>query len=306
MTPSIPIPATGYVESGRRGAAARAGGRFRFLPFQSAWRGRESDPGAARSRLLVARQKLIRVTIAERALEVHFQPIVNLQSGGVVGVEALARFALPPVRPPDEWFLEAASLGLGVDLEVTALGLALEQLCRLPAELYMTLNVSAEAIMSDRLREILAGVPAERVVLELTERIPVDDYPAMMENLEGLRSSGVRLAVDDAGAGIASLRHVLDLRPEIIKLDIGLIRGIDTDPARQALAVALVSFARETHQAAIVAEGIETEGELEVLRQLGCPLGQGFLLGRPERLTVDLPVDAIGAVDAVHDLVRRG
>ncbi len=270
-----------------------------ILPFLTAVRGRGAFSEApAPGRPLVARQKLIRVTISERALQVLFQPILNLQSGGVVGVEALARFERPPVRPPDEWFLEAASVGLGIDLEITALTLALEHLHRLPVGLYMALNVSAEALMSARLREILADVPAERVVLELTEHNPIDDYPEIVASIQDLRSSGVRLAVDDAGAGIASLRHVLDLQPEIIKLDIGLIRGIDTDPARQALAAALLMFARETYQSSIVAEGIETLGELEVLRRLGCPLGQGFLLGRPERLTVEFPIDAVA------DLVR--
>jgi EAL domain-containing protein (putative c-di-GMP-specific phosphodiesterase class I) len=109
-----------------------------------------------------------------------------------------------------------------------------------------------------------------------------------------LRSKGVRLAVDDAGAGFSSLRHVVDLQPEIIKLDIGLIRGVDADPARQALARALLAFARETFDATVVAEGIETVGELEMLRRLGCPQGQGFLLGRPERLSLESLVPVVG------------
>ncbi len=185
-------------------------------------------------------------------------------------------------------------MGLGIELEVVALELALQQMHRLPSEIYMSLNVSVEALMSDAFREILEDVPAERIVLEVTEHIPIDDYAAFGESVEGLRSEGVRLAVDDAGAGFASLRHVVDFQPEIIKLDIGLIRGIDADPARQALARALLTFARETYDATVVAEGIETAGELEMLRRLGCPQGQGFLLGRPERLSVGLSVPAIG------------
>ncbi len=201
-----------------------------------------------------------------------------------MGSEALARFAQPPVRPPDVWFAEAASVGLGIELELTALDMALEQLHRLPADLYLSLNASAETIVSEQFRSILAGVPAERIVLELTEHTPIDDYLRFDRSIQDLRSRGVRLAVDDAGAGFSSFRHILDLHPDVIKLDIGLTRGIDRDPARQALGRALLSFGLETYNTTIVAEGIETEGELATLRSLGCPIGQGFLLGRPSRL----------------------
>jgi len=280
-----------------------------ILPFRSAAKELVAAPPAlalppiASGRLLSSRQKLIRVTIAKKALEVHYQPIVDLQTGGVIGVEALARFAHRPVRPPDAWFLEAASVGLGINLEVVALELALQQLHRLPLGIYLSVNVSVEALMSDAFREILEEVPAERIVLEVTEHIPIDDYTAIGRCLESLRSKGVRLAVDDAGAGFSSLRHVIDLQPEIIKLDIGLIRGIDADPARQALARALLAFARETYDATVVAEGIETVGELEVLRQLGCPQGQGFLLGRPERLSLEFPLPVVGALPSFRGAI---
>ncbi|MGO8872858.1 MAG: EAL domain-containing protein [Acidimicrobiales bacterium] len=243
-------------------------------------------------RLLAHREKLIRVTAAGRSLEMLYQPIFELRSGGVVGVEALARFAPQPIRPPDVWFTEAASVGLGVDLEVTALNLALEQLHRLPVGLYLSLNASVEAITSEQFGAILNDVPAERIVLELTEHTPIDDYSTFEASLRKVRSRGVRLAVDDAGAGFSSLRHILNLQPEVIKLDIGLIRGIDRDPARQALGRALLGFAKEAYNASIVAEGIETEGELDTLRDLGCPCGQGFYLGRPERLPLNLSAPA--------------
>ncbi len=228
--------------------------------------------------------QLIRSTIANRSLETHFQPIVDLKSGRPVGVEALSRFAQQPIRPPDLWFSEAASLGLGVELELTALVLALEQLDRLPTSLYLSLNASVDTIMSEQFQSMLADAPAERLVVELTEHTPIVDYVAFEHRIRDLRSKGVRLAVDDAGAGFSSFRHILDLRPDVIKLDIGLIHGIDKDPARQSLGRALLTFALETSGTTIVAEGIETEGELETLRALGCPSGQGFLLGRPSRL----------------------
>ncbi len=239
------------------------------------------------------RAQLIRSIIANRSLETHFQPIVDLRSGQTVGAEALARFAQQPVRPPDVWFSDAASVGLGVELELIALRLALEQLHRLPSRLYLSVNASVETITSDHLRTVLADVPAERIVLELTEHTPITDYPGFERSIRDLRSNGLRLAVDDAGSGFSSFRHILDLQPDVIKLDIGLTHGIDTDPARQALGRALLAFASETSDTAIVAEGIETRGELETLRDLGFPSGQGFLLGRPGRLSTGATAAAV-------------
>jgi EAL domain-containing protein (putative c-di-GMP-specific phosphodiesterase class I) len=233
---------------------------------------------------LEERDRLIRLTIANRSLETHFQPIVNLRSGAAVGTEALSRFPHGPVRPPDVWFAEAASVGLGVELELIALDVALEQLDRLPSGVYLSLNASVETIVSEGFEATLAGAPAERIVLELTEHTPVNDYRAFALRIDELRSHGVRLAVDDAGSGFSSFSHILNLKPDIIKLDIALTRGIDKDPARQALGRALLNFGLEAYRTTIVAEGIETPGELETLRSLGCPSGQGFILGRPRRL----------------------
>lgn len=257
-----------------------SGSSSRYRPVNRRTTRDETETERRRDR----RDHLIRSTIANRSLETHFQPIVDLRNGQAVGVEALARFAQQPIRPPDAWFAEAASVGLGVELELTALDLALEQLDRLPSGLYLSLNASVETILAEQFRTRLADVPAERIVLELTEHTPVVDYGAFEQCIQDLRSNGVRLAVDDAGAGFSSFRHILDLQPDVIKLDIGLIHGIDSDPARQSLGRALLTFALETSGTTVVAEGIETEGELETLRALGCPIGQGFLLGRPRRL----------------------
>ena len=216
-------------------------------------------------------------------LRMVFQPIVELVSGEVVGYEALSRFASEPVRPPNEWFSEAASVGLGVDLELHALQVALADWNRSPADAYLSLNVSPQTAMSPRLIALLENAPCALIVLEVTEHAGIDDYGALGEALVRLRSRGLRIAIDDAGAGYSSLRHILNLRPDIIKLDIALTRGIDTDPARQALAIALVSFRNEI-DAILVAEGIESKGELEMLVQLGLSHGQGYYLGRPAEL----------------------
>ena len=117
------------------------------------------------------------------------------------------------------------------------------------------------------------------IVLEITEHDPIDDYTTMVAGLRTI-GEGVRIAVDDAGAGYAGLRQILEMRPDVVKLDIALVHGIDGDPARRALASAMVAFAFDTG-ATVLAEGIETTDELETLRSLGVSLGQGFLLARP-------------------------
>jgi EAL domain-containing protein (putative c-di-GMP-specific phosphodiesterase class I) len=288
-----PSPTADDFFIGRKGSLSRGMERMRASSHRSHPSGRRlKHDGTEAERLHEQRDQLMRVTIANRSLETHFQPIVDLRSGRAVGSEALARFAQQPIRPPNVWFAEAASVGLGVELELTALDLALEQLHRLPTGLYLSLNASAETIMSEQFQVTLAGVPAERIVLELTEHTPIDDYLRFERSIQDLRSKGVRLAVDDAGAGFSSFRHILNLHPDVIKLDIGLTRGIDRDPARQALGRALLTFGLETYDTTIVAEGIETEGELATLRSLGCPSGQGFFLGRPRRLPNERPVPA--------------
>jgi EAL domain-containing protein (putative c-di-GMP-specific phosphodiesterase class I) len=213
-----------------------------------------------------------------------FQPIVDLSTGRVKGLEALSRFPSAPVRTPDVWFAEAARVGLGQELEILAVESALAFLPRIPAPVFLAVNVSPEVVVSKRLREVLRPVSEGQVVLEITEHAPVNDYPRLRAAISGLRDRGVGLAVDDAGAGYASLRHILQLTPDLVKLDISITRGVDTERGQRACASALVTFAREI-EAAITAEGIETESELEALRQLGVGLGQGYFLGRPAPFT---------------------
>ena len=209
-----------------------------------------------------------------------FQPIAQLDCSAVVGYESLARFDSEPFRPPNVWFSEADDVGLGVDVELVAVRLALEALPTLPPEAFLTLNVSPEAVMSERLAAIIAPHDGSRIVLEITEHAQVEDYDRLLDVLTRLRSKGVRLAVDDAGAGFASLHHILLLQPDIIKLDISLVREIHVDPIKRALASSLVTFAREIGST-ITAEGIEVPEELATLIDLGVPWGQGYYLGRP-------------------------
>ena len=225
-------------------------------------------------------------TIEKRSIEVHFQPIVDLRTGRQLGLEALSRFTELPTGAPDRWFAAAASVGLGVELELLALSLALEQLPLLPPSAYLSLNASVATITSAGFRKAFADVPAERIILELTDHTQGSGYPGFEPSLLAIRRTGVKLAIDDTGAGNSGLEHILRLKPDIIKLDIGLTRGIDKDPARRALGRALLTFGFDAYGATFVAEGIETQGEFDTLRSLGCLAGQGYYLGRPQRIGV--------------------
>jgi EAL domain-containing protein (putative c-di-GMP-specific phosphodiesterase class I) len=217
------------------------------------------------------------------ALEMVFQPIVGLRHGEMVGVEALARFAGPPLRAPSLWFAEAATVGLREDLELLAVRKAIEALQELPGDLYLTVNVSPETLARSRFSKLVSAADSSRLIVEVTEHAPISRYSILAQALTRLRACGIRLAIDDAGAGYSSLRHILELRPDLIKLDISLIRDINSDRSKQALAAGLISFA-EKSGATIVAEGIEQPAEQRTLVELGVTHGQGFLLGRPSTL----------------------
>ena len=161
---------------------------------------------------------------------------------------------------------------------------ALQGFDRLPADSYLSLNVSPETILAGAVSEVLARQPLDRLMLEVTEHALVQDYERLAEALEPLRREGLRLAVDDAGAGYASFRHILKLKPDVIKLDASLIRNVDSDTGCRALAAALIRFAEETG-CKVVAEGVETQEELAMLRRLAVNKAQGYLLGRPSALS---------------------
>jgi EAL domain-containing protein (putative c-di-GMP-specific phosphodiesterase class I) len=234
-----------------------------------------------RQREMVAEKTArVREILDKRALRILYQPIIRLWQNELVGFEALSRFPELPAQRPDVWFADAQEAGLGMQLELAAIELALAGLERLPDDVDVRINASPGLVISGVLAGAMAGYAPERIVLEVTEHEPVSDYPAFLATLAPLRARGMRLAVDDAGAGHATLRHILKLRPDIIKLDISLIRDIDRDRYKSALAAALIRFALET-EAEIVAEGIESLGELNLLRGLGAHAGQGNYLGGP-------------------------
>ncbi|HLY14992.1 MAG TPA: EAL domain-containing response regulator [Candidatus Limnocylindrales bacterium] len=217
--------------------------------------------------------------LARMAFDPVFQRIVDLQSGEAVGYEALTRFH--DGTRPDRRFADADAVGLGLELEQACLSEAIVQSVALPGG-WLSLNVSPDLLIErSRLQACLrdARRPA---VLEVTEHVPIEDYPAFRAAVASF-GSDVRVSVDDAGAGFASFRHILELRPDFVKLDIGLVRDIDHDDIRQALVAGIVYFARKSG-CVLIAEGIETSGELDQLRALRVDLGQGYLLGRPARV----------------------
>lgn len=243
-----------------------------------------------RVRLDLARSRTrIESIVARRAFHPLFQPMVDLASRQPIGYEALTRF--DDLTSPDLVFAEARRCGLERELESATLVAALEESVKLPADRFLSLNVSPALITAgDELREVLAA-RTRPIVLEVTEHDHVDDYGALRSAFVAL-GSGLRLAVDDAGAGVANFNHLVELRPQIVKVDIGLVRGVNADLTRQALIVALLHFAGAT-DCQVVAEGIETEAEAAVLERLEIPFGQGYLFGRPApaHSWVDLPED---------------
>ena len=220
------------------------------------------------------------------SLHMVYQPILELQQGAVMGAEALARFGTEPQRSPAQWFIEAAEVGLGIQLELAALRKAAAGFALLPNDTFLSVNASAETIRSPALLEAIDNLPASRLVIELTEHERVPDYDQLIGPVAELRRRGVRLGVDDAGAGFASLQHILRLRPDVIKLDRTFIEELPDDPVRRALTTALVTFADDIG-ATLVAEGIACSAELEALRDLGVTVGQGMFLGEPGHLPFD-------------------
>ena len=244
------------------------------------------------------KQNRIKDVMGRGQLSIVYQPIWNIETGKPVGMECLSRFSAAPTRTPDVWFNEAAEAGLGTDLELAAIRMALGAFdSGLPAESYLAVNASPQTILSGDFAAVLNAMPLERIVLEITEHAHVPDYDVLMSVIAPLRERGLRLAVDDAGAGYSSLQHIMHLRPDVIKLDMGLTRHIDLDPARRALASALINFGKETNSK-IIAEGVETASELKTLKTLGVAMAQGYFLARPMPLDQAVKLFAGDGTDA--------
>jgi EAL domain-containing protein (putative c-di-GMP-specific phosphodiesterase class I)/CheY-like chemotaxis protein len=289
---AVEAGATSYLVAGHRGEAMldalrhAAAGRSTLSPAAATAVVQQlgvSPAGMRERRIRARRRSELERFIRGDGLTVALQPVFDLGSGAVVAVEALARFDTGALESPSLWFARAAEEGVGAELELAALRAGLRVLGELPTEMSLALNVSPHIAAGTAFGELIAAVPAERIILELTEHAAVEDYAELALAFAALRDRGVRIAVDDAGAGFASLRHVLMIEPDYLKLDISLCAGVARDRRRRALARALLGFARET-DIRTIAEGIECDEDLDALAELGVEYAQGYHLAPPASL----------------------
>jgi EAL domain-containing protein (putative c-di-GMP-specific phosphodiesterase class I) len=221
-----------------------------------------------------------------------FQPIVDLARGVVTGYESLARFAIEPYTPPNLWFAAAEEHGVAADLEAMVVERALASRKDLPQNCFLTVNLGPSSASSVQVREAFArSSNLGGIVVEITEQTPVEDYAPLRSVLDEVRDAGAMVAVDDAGAGFASLRHVTALRPDFVKIDRALVANLDHDPAKAAI-VEMMGVLAGRLDAWIIAEGAERETEVRRLIELGVPLAQGFGLGRPQAEMTGLAPEA--------------
>jgi EAL domain-containing protein (putative c-di-GMP-specific phosphodiesterase class I) len=287
--------------------AARLLSDLPFISEAAAVAGTILAPALLARRQMAGAKVRIAEIIASGAFHPVFQPIVDLSTGVTVGYEALTRFAAGD--PAESVFADAERAGLGAELEAATLTAAVRDGARLPPDAWLSLNVSPRFLAEcGRLTGILAH-RTRPIVLEITEHEIIDDYLPLHAAMATL-GADVRLAVDDAGAGVANFRHLVDLRPHLVKIDAALIRGANADISRQALIVGMVHFAAVSG-ALVLAEGIETEAEQATVERLGVSLGQGYHLARPapiEAWTLARPAahprDTTGKVVPIRKAMR--
>lgn len=225
------------------------------------------DPGSHDPVMVFQPTALITSRLSHRPLEVR-------------SVEALSRFSTDPSVPVEHWFDLAWRNGLGVDLELAAIERAFRALPLIPEPVRLAVNASPETIASSRLRDAIPRDQAHRITLELTEHVVIEDFEALLPGLSRVRATGVSLAIDDLGTGTSNLQHVIELAPELVKVDLSITNGVEHDPRRRALVAALVAFTRDIG-VVLVAEGVERDETARELTRLGVQYAQGYWLSRP-------------------------
>ena len=268
-----------WFETDTRGIRAEGGGEVTEIGCVSRPTGGAMDPLPPSGN---GRFHRIRDVLAGEEITPFFQPIVELESGRVIAYEALSRFPGDPAHTPDRWFDDAWEIGMGEQLELLAVRAIARNLPEIPDDLGVCINVSPPTLAASGFMACL-GTEASRVTVELTEHLEVEDYGGLRDALKQITQVGGQTSIDDFGAGYASLAHIVKLKPDWIKLDGSLTDGIAENEVAHALAQALVSFARDMG-IGVIAEGIETEDELEALEEIGVRFGQGFHLGMPAPL----------------------
>lgn len=233
------------------------------------------------------RDRINQILQDDAALTMFVQPIIDLASGAVVGVEALARFR-DADQGPAWFFQEACDVGLGVELELKALKAALRFLDVLPAEVRLNVNLSPDTLVDPACIEAMMKVPPGRLVVEVTEHAVVSDYTTLNEAGSRLKALGIMTSIDDVGVGFSGLSRILQTSAEELKIDRAIVSGVHNDAAKQALIEALASFCARTNRR-LLGEGVECEEELEMLRSLGVDLAQGYYFAKPAPVEVIFP-----------------
>jgi PAS domain S-box-containing protein len=248
---------------------------------------RRLDGWALRQRRGQLTQQILDVIDEPAIIGSVFQPIVDSFSEVAIGAEALTRFPVQgTLISTDQWFTAATEVGLSCEFEIACLRKALTVAsATLPPNLFLSVNVSPATMLRVDLAGVIGdcGWELERIVLEITEHVSINDYATLTARIDALRRLGARLAVDDAGAGYASFRHILALKPDFIKLDRELITCLDTDPGKRALVRAVGTFAGEIG-ATLIGEGVETGSELLAACLLGVHVVQGFFIAKPSQV----------------------
>lgn len=213
------------------------------------------------------------------AIQPVYLPVVELKARAVRGYELLARFSGGPAAPPGMWFESAAKLGLTAPLERRIMRAGFVTADKLPQGAFVAINVTAEALISSQIQQLFGQRERyDNIVLEVSEKDT--QQPGVGEALKPFRAGGGRLAIDDIGSGFCNLRDVLTLKPDMLKIDRAIVRGVNRDAVKSAIVEGLGRMAARL-DIPLLAEGIETREELTELERLDVPLGQGYLFGEP-------------------------
>jgi EAL domain-containing protein (putative c-di-GMP-specific phosphodiesterase class I)/GGDEF domain-containing protein len=280
MVPADAADGSDAIAAAAEGLTAARSARRRVVAFDRGHLDGIEHSGDYTASLDQRRQAVLGIFRTREAVQTLLQPIVSLTDGRVIGFEALTRIRIAPERTPDRWIAEAHAVGLGSELEVACVRQAIRRRAELGEGAAISLNVSPEAVLLPEMGDALGGGSLDGVIIEITEHEAVHDYTRLAARLADYRGRGAKIAIDDTGAGHSSMRHIAQLAPDFIKIDRSLIRDLHLDHAKRALVRSMVTL-EEDLGTQLIAEGIEQPGELQTLRALGVPLGQGFLLGRP-------------------------
>jgi len=237
--------------------------------------------------LTVDRASRVQRVLDDELFLIVFQPVVDLRRGTTAALEAFSRFPAEPVRGPRAWFSEAAEIGLGVALELAALRHALRSLDDLPADARLAINISASTASSRAFLDALTAMPVDRIILEI-DGFAATDVALVAGAIEPARDAGLLVAVHELRTGSIDVERLVTLRPDVVKLDGGIVDRVDSDPVARGAVRATVGLLRahDIDACRVVATNVERRGQLDTLTLLGVDWGQGYYLGRPAHVRV--------------------